>query len=57
MTGIFDSADVTSLVNQYGQTFTVIGGSLITIAALFIAKWGFRWLLSMLEKGVHFGGK
>jgi len=57
MTGIFDSWDVTTLIGTYGTTFAVIGSSLLTIAGLFIAKGGYRWVLSMLEKGIHFGGK
>lgn len=57
MTGLFNASDVATLIATFGDTFKVIGSSLLVIAALFIAKGGYRWILSMLEKGIHFGGK
>jgi hypothetical protein len=37
--------------------FAVISKGLLVIGGLFIVKGWYQWLISMIEKGIHFGSK
>jgi hypothetical protein len=54
-TGLIDSADVTSVITQYGYVIAGIIVVLLVLAPFFLAKGGFGFILSKVSKLV--GGK